>query len=95
MREARGQRKQNAVLLGMSTTPGLGDLPFVEKEITELRPLLAPSIPAKVLINPTKEEVVPELTSHEIVHLAVCILRRSILENSIYTPSIIPCYVIG
>jgi hypothetical protein len=59
---------QRVVLIGMPKTPGESDLYFVEEELRVLQSL----VPAKALtlLNPTKEKVLSEIKTSQIVHLS-------------------------
>ena len=61
---------QNALLVGMSETPGHSKLQYVEQEIEELRLLLSPHMTITVEKKPTKERILAALSDYQIVHLA-------------------------
>ena len=61
---------QKVMMVAMSTTPAQADLPFVEKEVEELRKLIPSGIQIMVMSNPTKETVVSTLPDHQIVHMS-------------------------
>ena len=73
-RQAKAARhdSQKALLVGMPKTPGLngGDLPFVATEIDELNKLFCSCIQTSVMQNPTREQVLSSLRSHQIVHFS-------------------------
>lgn len=73
-RAARADRinlKDKAILITMPTTPGLDSLPFVTEEVRELENLFSQSfIAATVMQNPTKANVLFELSKYTIAHFA-------------------------
>jgi CHAT domain-containing protein len=61
---------QKVMLVAMSTTPAQADLPFVEKEVEELRKLIPSGIKVVVMSNARKETVVSALPDQQIVHMS-------------------------
>jgi len=61
---------QNAILVGMPTTPDQCDLPFVSHELQCLEQLFSSNIHPTVMRNPTKEETTAVLPQQQIVHLS-------------------------
>lgn len=61
----------NAILFGMPTTPDEKPLPFVEKEIEDIKNVLEKaSISTFVRMNPVRADALSKLTTHAIAHLA-------------------------
>jgi CHAT domain-containing protein len=68
------ERKQSALIVGMSTTPNQSELPSVDEEIRCLNSLLPNTVTRTVLqmphTPPTKREVLSELGRSQIAHFA-------------------------
>ena len=62
--------RQNALLVAMPKTSGKRDLPFVEKEIENLRSLLPSTIQTTVIHCPTRADILSLLHEHNIIHLS-------------------------
>ena len=63
--------KEKAILVAMPTTPGQKSLPFVEMEVEDLENLFSKaSINTRVMQNPTRTEILSELSQYTIVHFA-------------------------
>ena len=61
----------NAILFGMPTTPDEMDLPFVEKEINDIRHVLEKaSIPTLTEMNPVRVDALSKLSTHAIAHFS-------------------------
>ena len=61
---------QNALLLGMPTTPEQKSLPYVEKELEDLEKLMPRRVFATILKHPTREKAMRTLPDQNIVHLS-------------------------
>ena len=61
----------NAILFGMRTTPDEEDLPFVEKEINQIKDLLEKaSVSTAIEMHPTKLDALSKLPKYAIAHFA-------------------------
>jgi hypothetical protein len=63
-------KEQSILLVGMSDTPDQVKLPFVEEELKLIQHLIPPTINSVVPGTPTRQIILAEIDSHQIVHLS-------------------------
>jgi CHAT domain-containing protein len=64
------EEMQQMLLVGMPSTPGQSDLPFVEKEIQEINAVIPHAVQRVILLDCRKEEAIAEVTDSQIVHFS-------------------------